>query len=412
MKILHTLAQLPTRTGSGVYFSNLVDGLEKKGMEQALIYAVQEPYSFDFSQKTFPVTFQTDEIPFPIAGMSDEMPYKNTVYSEMTEEMIATWRAAFKKRLLEAKEKFQPDLIVAHHLWYLTDMVLEIFPDIPVVGVCHGTDLRQGEKHDDLLERYTTHMNELDYVFALSEKDKAAISRMYAIPENKITVTGGGYNQVVFNDQGIWRHEKTIKIIYAGKLSRAKGVYELAKAYPNLKRKYPEIEMELIGEESLEKKDRIFECAHYKEGFKIHNVIDQKALGAHMKTCDIFVLPSYYEGLGLIAIEALACRMRLVTSELEGLLELLGDDFLKSDVVEVVPLPRLYNTDEPYKLEIDDYVQGLEAAIEKQILNLRDERPFSDDCYEHVRSYAWSEIVETEYRLMCEVYKNYEEKRA
>ena len=66
----------------------------------------------------------------------------------------------------------------------------------------------------------------------------------------------------------------------------------------------------------------------------------------------------------LIAIEALACRMRLVTSELEGLLELLGDDFLKSDVVEVVPLPNLYNTYEPYKLEIDDYVQGLEAAIE------------------------------------------------
>ena len=79
MKILHTLAQLPTRTGSGVYFSNLVDGLEKKGMEQALVYAVQAPYAFDFSQKTFPVAFQNDEIPFPIAGMSDEMPYHNTV---------------------------------------------------------------------------------------------------------------------------------------------------------------------------------------------------------------------------------------------------------------------------------------------------------------------------------------------
>ncbi|MDD7363244.1 MAG: glycosyltransferase family 4 protein [Peptoniphilus sp.] len=403
MKVLHTLAQLPTRTGSGVYFTNLFNGLAKKGAQQALVYAVQEPYSFDFQAKTYPVTFKSDELPFPIAGMSDEMPYDNTVYASMTDGMIEVWKRAFRARLLRAKEEFQPDVIVAHHLWYLTDMVLELFPDTPVVGVCHGTDLRQGEKHDDLLEKHTTHMSELDYVFALSQKDKAGVARMFAIPEKKIAVTGGGYNQDVFNDQGIWRREETIKIIYAGKLSRAKGVYEMAKAYPNLKRKYPQIEMELIGEESLEKKERIFECAHYKEGFKIHNVIDQKALGAHMKTCDIFVLPSYYEGLGLIAVEALACRMRLVTSELDGLLELLGEDFIKSDVIEVVPLPTLYDIDEPFKPEIDDYVMRLEEAIERQIVAILEGRPFPDACYETVEKYAWREIVEREYGLICDV---------
>lgn len=407
MKILHTLAQLPSRTGSGVYFSNLIDGLEKKGVEQALVYGIQAPYCVDFSQPCYPVVFKSEEVSFPIAGMSDEMPYDNTVYGEMSGEMVATWRKAFRERLLRAKETFQPDLIVAHHLWYLTDMVLEIFEDVPVVGICHGTDLRQGEKHEDLLEKYTTHMDRLAHVFVLSKKDKAAVARMFAISEKKITVMGGGYNQEVFNDEGIWREEDTIKIIYAGKLSRAKGVYELAKAYPNLKRRYPEIEMELIGEAPLEKKDRIFECAHYKEGFTIHNVIDQKALGAHMKTCDIFVLPSYYEGLGLIALEALACRMRLVTSKLEGLMEILGPEMIESDVVEVVDLPELYDTDVPYKREIDDYVWGLETAIERQIDAVSKKRPFKDCYYEIVRNYAWERIVERAYALFVEIERTF-----
>jgi len=38
-----------------------------------------------------------------------------------------------------------------------------------------------------------------------------------------------------------------------------------------------------------------------------------------MRAADIYVLPSYYEGLGLIAIEALGCGMRVVVTEIEGL---------------------------------------------------------------------------------------------
>ncbi|VEJ36175.1 Glycogen synthase [Aedoeadaptatus ivorii] len=403
MKILHTLAQLPTRTGSGVYFSNLLAGLKREGVENRLLYAVQDPYEFHFEEASYPVRFLSEELPFPIAGMSDEMPYPNTVYSAMDEETLYRWKAAFRRRLDAIKSEFTPDVIVAHHLWYLTNMVIEAFPGVPVVGIAHGTDLRQAENHEALAEAHAPRIHELAHVFALSRKDKAGVSRIFQIPEERITVMGGGYNESVFNDQGIWREEEIIKIVYAGKLSRAKGVYELAKAYPNLKRKYPEITMEFIGEESLEHKDRIFECAHYKEGFRIHNVIDQKALGAHMKTCDIFVLPSYYEGLGLTAIEALACRMRLVTAELDGLMELLGNAVVNADEIEIVKLPNLYELDKPYKLEIDGYVERLEEAIEKQILRLRQKQPFSDAVYDKIRNHSWRRIVEREYEKIKEI---------
>ena len=37
MRILHVLAQLPIKTGSGVYFTKVIDGLKKINLEQAAI---------------------------------------------------------------------------------------------------------------------------------------------------------------------------------------------------------------------------------------------------------------------------------------------------------------------------------------------------------------------------------------
>jgi len=85
MRILHVIAQLPARTGSGVYYSNVIEELKKYGHAQAALFAVQDDFTFDVlaSGAQYPVCFKTDSIPFPIAGMSDVMPYANTVYSRM-----------------------------------------------------------------------------------------------------------------------------------------------------------------------------------------------------------------------------------------------------------------------------------------------------------------------------------------
>ena len=37
-------------------------------------------------------------------------------------------------------------------------------------------------------------------------------------------------------------------------------------------------------------------------------------------------MPSYYEGLGLMAIESLACGLYVVTTEIEALMTLLGEE--------------------------------------------------------------------------------------
>src|SRR5699024_12405984 len=104
--------------------------------------------------------------------MSNVMPYNNTLYSDMTEEMINDWKMAFKRRLEKAKEEFNPDIVFAHHLWMLTSIVREIFPDTKIIGLCHNTDLRQASINTILKDKYLTKIDKIDNIFTATEEQK------------------------------------------------------------------------------------------------------------------------------------------------------------------------------------------------------------------------------------------------
>ena len=46
MRILHIQAQLPSKTGSGVYFTNIIKGLEDRA-EQACLYGCYSDFEWD-----------------------------------------------------------------------------------------------------------------------------------------------------------------------------------------------------------------------------------------------------------------------------------------------------------------------------------------------------------------------------
>ena len=201
MKILHVLAQLPQRTGSGIYFTNIINGFKGyNDIEQACLYGTTEEYDIDIINKEyqFEVVFQSEKLPFPIVGMSDVMPYRSILYSEMTDKIRELWKEAFTSRLYEIKENFNPDIIISHHLWMLTSIVCDIFKDRKIIGICHNTDLRQAEKNPDMKEKYVRGLERLDKIFSLSSSQKDKIVKIYGYDKNKIIYLGAGYNEKLF----------------------------------------------------------------------------------------------------------------------------------------------------------------------------------------------------------------------
>ena len=400
MRILHVLAQLPIKTGSGVYFTNVINGLKEFNVEQAAIYATTPEYNFNFIEEKFEVEFQGEDISFPIVGMSDIMPYDNTLYKNMTDEMMASWQAAFRKKLIQAREEFRPDVVITHHLWILSSMVCDVFENKKVIGVCHNTDIRQAEKNPVMKDKYVKSLGKLDKILALSSGVIDGIANIYNYPVEKIVNIGAGYNEKIFYPAEKYDKHDNVKILYAGKFDESKGFYELIKAFRLLEKKDDNVELELIGNLKDEDKLRVDSLVGDSKRIRIYNAVDQVHLGEIMRHKDIFILPSYFEGLGLIAVEALGSGLRVVVTEIEGLIEFLGEKINNSEIIEYVKMPTIYDTDKAVEEEKPAFVERLVETLEVMIERTREEREIPAYLLEEIERHSWKKKIETIYKLL------------
>lgn len=391
MKILHVLTQLPAKTGSGVYFTNLIDSLDNMGYENAAVFGTEKIYNSQVNAKVLkPVYYNTEDMPFRICGMSDQMPYDSTVYSQMTEEQIDTLIENFRKALIEVKEEFKPDIVISHHLFFITDLVKEIFASTEVVGISHGTDMRQVKKHHKFLP-ILNHLKDLDYVLTVTDMEDDAIINLLGVDESKIHNVGGGYNEKVFYPPKEKIEKNTIDVVYAGKISQSKGVFELVQTLPILEKKYPQIRLHMIGNADLESCHKMKDLANHSQRLSIYHALDQVKLANLLREADIFVLPSYFEALGLIAIEALACHKLVVASQIDGLEKLIGPEIKNKHLIEFTKLPRIYDVDKPVKDDIPAYIERLSENIQKQI-NRLDQNLFTEEVNAEIQTLAWANI--------------------
>jgi Glycosyltransferase len=148
-------------------------------------------------------------------------------------------------------------------------------------------------------------------------------------------------------------------------LSNSKGVPYLITAFRNLKDKY-NIELSLAGNGTGEEKEKILKMAN-ENGVNYLGNLSQKELAEVFRKSHIFVLPSFYEGLGLVTIEALACGLRAVVTNHSGIKEYLGEKINKSGVIEYVDLPPMSSIDVISKEGETIFIKSLGNGIENMI---------------------------------------------
>ncbi len=405
MKILHTLAQLPSKTGSGVYYSNMIEGFKRFRYEQKAIFGDQDEYYWDIleSKDQYPVNFKSEEVPFPIAGMSDVMPYESIKYSSMTEEMINIWREAFKKRLLKVKEDFEPDIIFAHHLWVLTSLVREIFPDTKIIGVCHNTDLRQSKMNPEFKTKYVKNMQQLNYIFSISDLQQDEIVEIYDIHKEKIITVGGAFDQEIFYFPKEKEYSDKIRLVFCAKIDPSKGIYELIEVYKSLR--LEDITLDIIGNPDKANKKKIENYIKDDNSIKLSSSMKQTDLAYELREKDIFIMPSFYEGLALMAVESLACGLYVVTTEIEALTSFLGEEIEESGVIKYVPLPGIYDIDKPVKEDLPKFKENLRVAILTQIEKVRNKIECPKVMEEKIESFSWKSLIDDMNEIIVSIYK-------
>ena len=228
-----------------------------------------------------------------------------------------------------------------------------------------------------------------DSIIAVSQATKDDLISTYNIPENKIKVIYSGLDE---NLEVCRNKEKLEKIrnkynlpkkfiLSLGSIEPRKNIVGLISAYEKL-RNENKINNKLViaGDAAWCYKEifRVWEKSKYKEDIIFPGFIEEEDKVYLYNLSELFVYPSFYEGFGFPALEAMACGVPVVTSFVSSLPEVCRDAALLIDPYNIDDLALgVYNGLSDNNLRENLIEKGLERIEEfkwekcaKNVLNL------------------------------------------
>lgn len=393
MRILHVLSQKPDFTGSGKYVQEMILQGRDRGHDAFLVAGASAdfvmPPGLIEPERCRLVRFDGHDIGFPVMGMSDVMPYPSTVCSSLSRLQIIEYKTAFSRIIGAAVAEFQPDIIHSNHLWMVTALTREVAPGIPLVTTCHGSCLRQHRLCPDLGASLVGSLRRIDRVIALFERQKDDIVDLLGVDGERVHVVSGGYNELCFYSEEGRTDVGTVQLLYAGKLDSSKGVPWLLRSLKHVREPW---HLHLVGSGTGAQAELCLElAAEFGDRVTVHGVLSHGELGGLMRQSDIFVLPSFFEGLPLVLLEALACGCSIVTTDLPGARELFGQS--PPSMVRMVELPPLETVDRPRKADEPLLERRLAEALTAGIADVQGGRePDTDSVLRIIEPYSWRGI--------------------
>lgn len=341
MRILNVISQRPDSTGSGIYLQQIMAHAGASGHVNYLVCGLNGSGTVELPgldpSHVSAVRFETPGNPHSLVGMSDVMPYPSRTFSSLGPADIDSYLDHFKSAIASALALFKPDVIHTHHLWLVSSIIKDLAPEIPVAVSCHGSDLRQFHQCPSLGASVSRGCRKIERVCSLTASQHDEIAALHGIEKRCMNVVGAGFDEQLFNlEERPRKNKDRCTILYAGKLSYAKGVPWLLRALKSLERF--EFHLHLAGSgQGHEYRRCIEEAGELGSRVTIHGPLPQNELAGLMRLSDIFILPSLFEGLPLVVLEALACGCRVIATDLPGCREIAGR--LPDGSVSLLPAP-------------------------------------------------------------------------
>jgi glycosyltransferase involved in cell wall biosynthesis len=156
--------------------------------------------------------------------------------------------------------------------------------------------------------------------------------RFYRIKRTKATVIYSGINLASFSDekkQAVQQKNllhSTFNILYVGRADERKGISLLIEAASVLISRHKNVRFFLVGSGTEEYYPQL-KRKGIEQFFAIAGKVSPETLSSYYLISDIFVLPSLYEGFGLVALEAFAAGKPVVAFNVASLPEIIKSGY-------------------------------------------------------------------------------------
>ncbi|MBE5739713.1 MAG: glycosyltransferase family 4 protein [Clostridiales bacterium] len=187
---------------------------------------------------------------------------------------------------------------------------------LKVPYIANVTGLGDAIERGGLLQKITLYLYKKGLrgatkVFFQNQENQEFFLDKKVVKDNYALLPGSGVSLQRFPYCSYPIRTDEIRILFVGRITKDKGVYELAKAIPIIRGSYPKISFDIVGALEMEKNpfEGIEGCAYH--GAQLHIV-------PFLNKCHGIVLPSYHEGMANVLLEAAACGRPIIASNVPG----------------------------------------------------------------------------------------------
>jgi N-acetyl-alpha-D-glucosaminyl L-malate synthase BshA len=302
----------PTFGGSGVLATELGKALADEG-HQVHFITYQQPVRLN----VFNTNIFYHEVRVPAYPLFDYPPYEVALASTMVDVII----------------NHDLDLLHVHYAIphasaaYMAKQIVKQKNgrNIPVITTLHGTDITLVGKDKTYEPVVTFSINESDAITAVSENLRDETYRSFAIHKN-IEVIYNFVDVARFNKKPIDAFRKVIApagekiLMHASNFRKVKRVEDVVKIFAAVKNVMP-AKLLMVGDgperPAMEELARSLGVDEH-----VRFLGKQEQMEDILAVSDVFLLPSEYESFGLAALEAMAARAIVISSNAGGLIEI------------------------------------------------------------------------------------------
>ncbi|MEK9147236.1 MAG: glycosyltransferase family 1 protein [Patescibacteria group bacterium] len=362
-------ANVKNRVGTGLYAYELLKQFAKDKNHSCLIYLKDSPLSDlpketgNFNYKVFgPKKLWTQfALPFKLTFG----PKINVFFS------MAHYGPRFSK---------VPFVVTIHDLSYLH------FPEM-----FKKNDLYQLTSWSKYSIKNAAH------IIAVSKTTKEDIIKNYNIDPSKITVTYEGYDKNRFEPQPKTKLALVLKkyhvdgeyIIAVGTLQPRKNLERLIEAYSILNTKYTiqNTSLVIIGKKGWFY-DAIFQKVkdlNLERKVIFTDYVPDDDLPALIGGAQVYVLPSLWEGFGIPVIEAQACGVPVVVSNISSLPEIVGESGILVD---------------------PESVESIAQGIKKVLTDKKTKSDLVKKGFKNTKRFSWQSCAQETLEVLAKVVSN------